>query len=232
MHLPITQRLEVFGCSCCPPNVLRYVTSIADFLYTRKENTLFVHHYMASETKTTAGIIRQMTQYPYQGRVEIELDDAEIKTLALRIPGWCDHYTCNVPVTEKDGYAYIDEPTEVVFDFEMKPAYYSAHAEVDESAGKVALARGPIVYCAERVDNPLNMHRLLLLPEMNATLEEDTLTGQYAITVDALLSSRKDGTLFQKVDNVYEKTRVRFIPYYAFANRGETDMLVWFRYKD
>jgi DUF1680 family protein len=114
----------------------------------------------------------------------------------------------------------------------MQPVYYSAHAEVDESAGKVALARGPIVYCAERVDNPLNMHRLLLLPEMNAALEEDTLTGQYAITVDALLSSRKDGTLFQKVDNVYEKTRVRFIPYYAFANRGETDMLVWFRYKD
>ena len=71
-----------------------------------------------------------------------------------------------------------------------------------------------------------------LVPEMNATLEEDALTGQYAITVDALLSSRKDGALFQKVDNVYDKTRVRFIPYYAFANRGETDMLVWFRYKD
>jgi DUF1680 family protein len=67
---------------------------------------------------------------------------------------------------------------------------------------------------------------------MNATLAEDSLTGQYAITVDALLSSRKNGDLFQKVDNVYEKTRISLVPYYAFANRGESDMLVWLRYKD
>ena len=135
-------------------------------------------------------------------------------------------------MTVKDGYAYIESPAEVEFDFEMKPVYYSAHAEVDESAGKVALMRGPIVYCAERIDNPVNLHRLLMLPEMNATVEEDALTGLYTVTVDGLLSSRKTGSLFQKVDNVYEKTRIRLIPYYAFANRGESDMLVWFRYKD
>ena len=52
------------------------------------------------------------------------------------------------------------------------------------------------------------------------------------ITVDALVSAPQTGGLFQKVDNVYEKTRIRMIPYFAFANRGESDMLVWLRYKD
>ena len=68
IHLPITQRVEVFECSCCPPNVLRFIASIADFLYTRQDGALYVHHYMASETRTGGGLICQQTDYPYEGR--------------------------------------------------------------------------------------------------------------------------------------------------------------------
>ena len=227
---PITQRVEVFNCSCCPPNVTRLFSSFERYLYHLANDTYYVDQFADSTWRKNGATVTQRTAYPKNGKVSLSFEG--VRRAAVRIPGWCESYKCNVPVTEKDGYAYIENPTEVEFDFEMQPAYYSAHAEVDESAGKVALMRGPIVYCAERVDNPVNMHRLLLVPDMNAALEEDALTGQYAITVDALLSSRKNGDLFQKVDNVYEKTRVRFIPYYAFANRGESDMLVWFRYKD
>ncbi|MBR6727354.1 MAG: glycoside hydrolase family 127 protein [Clostridia bacterium] len=227
---PITQRVEVFKCSCCPPNLTRLFASLERYLYHRANDVYFVDQFAESSWCENGATVTQHTDYPQSGRVSLSF--IGVKTAAVRIPGWCDRYTCNVPVTVKDGYAYLEDPTEVEFNFEMKPVYYSAHAEVDESAGKVALMRGPIVYCAERIDNPVNLHRVLFVPEMNATEERDPLTGLARITVDALISAPKAGGLFQKVDNVYEKTRISLIPYYAFANRGESDMLVWFRYKD
>lgn len=227
---PITQRVEVFKCSCCPPNLTRLFASLERYLYHRANDVYFVDQFAESSWCENGATVTQHTDYPKSGKVSLSFSG--VKTAAVRIPGWCDNYTCNVPVTVKDGYAYIEDPTEVEFNFEMKPVYYSAHAEVDESAGKVALMRGPIVYCAERIDNPVNLHRVLFVPEMNATEERDPLTGLARITVDALISAPKAGGLFQKVDNVYEKTRISLIPYYAFANRGESDMLVWFRYKD
>ena len=227
---PITQRVEVFKCSCCPPNLTRLFASLERYLYHRANDVYFVDQFAESSWCENGATVAQHTDYPQSGKVSLSFSG--VKTAAVRIPGWCDNYTCNVPVTVKDGYAYIEDPTEVEFNFEMKPVYYSAHAEVDESAGKVALMRGPIVYCAERIDNPVNLHRVLFVPEMNATEERDPLTGLSRITVDALISAPKSGGLFQKVDNVYEKTRISLIPYYAFANRGESDMLVWFRYKD
>ena len=227
---PITQRVEVFKCSCCPPNITRLFSSLERYLYHLANDVYYVDQFAESIWRENGGTVIQKTEYPKNGRVSLSFEG--VKRAAVRIPGWCESYRCNVPVTVKDGYAYLDNPTDVIFDFEMKPVYYSAHAEVDESAGKVALTYGPLVYCAERIDNQVNMHRLLFVPEMNATLEEDSLTGLYSITVDGLLSAPAEGGLFQRVNNVYQKTRIRLIPYYAFANRGETDMLVWFRYKD
>ncbi len=227
---PITQRVEVFNCSCCPPNLTRLFASIERYLYHRANDVYYVDQFAESLWQENGATVTQHTDYPKSGKVSLKFEG--VKTAAVRIPGWCDSYTCSVPVTVKDGYAYIENPCEVEFDFEMKPVYYSAHAEVDESAGKVALMRGPIVYCAERIDNPVNLHRVLLVPEKTAAEEHDPLTGLVRITVDALVSAPKSGGLFQKVDNVYEKTRISLIPYYAFANRGESDMLVWLRYKD
>ena len=227
---PITERVEVFKCSCCPPNLTRLLASLERYLYHRAGDVYYVDQFAESVWREDGATVTQKTEYPKNGKVHLTFTG--VKTAAVRIPGWCERYTCNAPVTVRDGYAYIESPTEVVFDFEMKPVYYSAHVEVDEAAGKVALSYGPLVYCAERVDTPVNLHRLLLTPEMNATLEADPLTGQYAITVDALLRSHNNEALFRPVDNAYEKARVRFIPYYAFANRGKCDMLVWFRYRD
>ena len=65
---PITQRVKVFGCSCCPPNILRYINSIGDFLYTEDDDTLYVHHYMNSSTEFDGKKILQNTLYPSDGK--------------------------------------------------------------------------------------------------------------------------------------------------------------------
>jgi DUF1680 family protein len=71
--MPITQRLEVFDCSCCPPNVTRFIASAADFLYTRSDDTLFVHHYMDSSCRQDGLTITQVTDYPVSGDVACRL---------------------------------------------------------------------------------------------------------------------------------------------------------------
>ena len=70
-HFPITQRLEVFGCSCCPPNILRFVASVAGFLYGFDEDTVYVHQYMDSKAQTDSIRITQKTEYPKNGRITV-----------------------------------------------------------------------------------------------------------------------------------------------------------------
>ena len=227
---PITQRVEVFSCSCCPPNVNRLFASFERYLYHRRDGVFFVDQFAESTWKEAGGSVVQHTDYPKSGRISLTFKGVE--RAAVRIPGWCDHYTCNVPVTVENGYAYIDTPTNVEFDFHIAPVLYTANAEVDDAAGKAALCYGPVVYCAERIDNPVNLHRLLLLPDLNVELKESHLHSLCDITVDGLLSTPKASGLFQKGGNVYEKTRIHLIPYFAFANRGNSDMIVWLRSKD
>ncbi len=88
---PITQRVKVFDCSCCPPNIMRFVNAIADFLYTTDGETLYVHHYMNSATVDGDTKIRQTTNYPSCGKVKLETEGA-YKKIAVRVPAWCEKF--------------------------------------------------------------------------------------------------------------------------------------------
>ena len=103
----ITQRQEVFECSCCPPNIARFIPSVADYLYSYNEDTLFIHQYMESSTTHDGMTIHQITDYPSSGAVTIKCE-AGSKTVALRIPGWCKSYRIDQPYELKNGYVYID----------------------------------------------------------------------------------------------------------------------------
>lgn len=227
---PIRARVKVFSCSCCPPNINRLFASFERYLYHVSDGIFFVDQFAESEWCEAGAKVTQKTNYPLDGTISLRFEG--VKRAAVRIPGWCERYTCNVPVTIQDGYAYIDAPTDVELTFEMKPTIYTAHVEVDSCAGRAAIVYGPVVYCAERVDNPVNLHRLLLVPELNATKEKNPLHGLWDLTVDGLLATPTGEGLFTRAATAYEKTRIRLIPYFAFANRGESDMQVWLRYRD
>ena len=227
---PITQRVEVFSCSCCPPNVNRLLASLEQYLYHLDGDVCYVDQFAGSTYEKDGIKITQKTDYPRNGAISLSF--CGVKRAAVRVPQWCESFTCDQPYTLKDGYAYIEAPTEVHITFEMTPTLYTAHAEVNDAAGRAALCYGPVVYCAERVDNPVNLHRLSLLPELNAALTVNPLHGLYDITVDGLIRTPAGSGLFQKAQNVYEKTRIRLIPYFAFANRGESDRAVWLHSKD
>lgn len=232
-HLPITERLEVFDCSCCPPNFTRFVASIADFLYSVNDETVFVHHYMEGDSEFDGVSISQRGGYPFDGKMLITVSGA--KTLALRIPGWCGKYSVSVngaPFNGEPVKGYIYVPvcgkTEIALNFEMLPVLVEANPAVANDIGRAALMRGPIVFCLEGKDNPVPLRTLQIDRELKTKVLASDETG---LVIEAAgMNPKAFDALYRPCRGETEEITLKFIPYYAFANRGETDMLVWVRY--
>ncbi len=234
--LPITQRVEVFSCSCCPPNVTRFVASVGEYLYTADEETLYVHQYMESSAQVGMGekavCIEQKTQYPTSGEVKIIVRGAKGKKVGLRIPGWCADFSLNAAYEMEKGYALVKceaDECEFILSMEMKPVLVEANPEVQANAGRVAMMRGPIVYCIEGVDNGERIWDVRIGTDMDAQSEYDDVYKMPVIRARGWRRKAADGSWLYRPAGAdeMEEVSLNFIPYYAFANRGETDMQVW-----
>lgn len=225
-HFPITQRVEVFYCSCCPPNVVRFIPSIADFLYTYDDEAIYVHQYMYSETSLGDIKLSQNTAYPADGKISFKCTASQRK-IALRIPAWCKSFSLNKGYEMKNGYAYIEnDGDEIELIFDMPVTFVKANKRVHENAGRVAVMRGPVVYCAEGIDNFNDLHSVKIDTD-STPLTEDGEFILPSITLDAVVQ-KEDDSLYSTIGDDYESCKLKLIPYYAFANRKETEMLVWF----
>lgn len=241
-------RQKWFGCACCPPNLARLISSVPTYAYTENEDTLFMHIHMAGEIeKTVSGkkaVFKVESGLPWNGNVKVVYSGesgVEMK-LAVRIPGWCENYGVsgvNKFDTEiVDGYLYLkgiwNEGDEVSFEYQIVPKFYQADERVRENIGKVALMAGPIVYCAEEADNGAGLHLFKVDPE--AEIKENVVEIEgaefpaYTVTAKKQVEAVKSAGLYQKYQPVqFEEAEVKFIPYYAWANRGENEMMVWMR---
>lgn len=224
---PITQRKEVFDCSCCPPNVTRFIAGIGEYIYSYNDDTLFINQYIASETQTDNLKITQETQYPSSGEVKITLENNIKKYIALRMPGWCKGFSVNKEYTLKKGYAYIEveKDDEIIINFNMPVRFVSANKKVHTNSGRVAIMRGPVVYCLEGVDNGKDLTAL----RVDIKGKTQVADGEFIvpdIIAEGFKEKENDNLYFDATDE-YIETSLKFIPYYAYANRGETDMLVW-----
>ena len=220
---PITERVEVFECSCCPPNIVRFVPSIGNYLYTYDENAIYIHQFMESIAEVNGAIIEQKTSYPYDGKVQITVKGKNTRLL-VRIPEFIDTYEGE----NENGYAIfnVKDGETIILDFEMKPQLVEANPLVYFDSGKVAVTRGPLVYCLESVDNGANIRDIRI--DKNTDFKEfiDTSLNTLCLEVDAY--RRKPTTkLYSKISNERIKIKAKLIPYYTFANRGESEMLVW-----
>jgi len=240
---PIRQKW--FGCACCPPNLARTVSSVASYAYTENDTTLFVHLYMggtAEGEKVKASIT---SEFPWDGHVSVtcESDTKEPYTFAFRIPGWCASYEKEIPkgaeVEEKDGYLYVTKVwakgETIRLNFPMEIQFLASNPLVREDAGRVAVKRGPVVYCMEEADNGKNLHLTKLCVNGEKTAEAADELGEHFVRVTAEGRRMKLGDaekqplyhLYQKEEE--EKTKLKLIPYYMWNNRGEGEMQVWIR---
>jgi len=222
----ITERVEVFNCSCCPPNILRFIPSISNFTYTSGCDTLYIQQYMTSEAEFEGDVISQKTNYPVDGEIEINYKGNK-KYLALRIPGWCKGFNINTPYTMRNGYAMIEVSgeTKIVLHLDMPVSLIMSNRRVHDNAGRVAVMRGPVVYCIEGIDNGEDLKNVSVDINGDFVLENGNFMLPTIKTV-GYRDKAADELYYTAVDN-YEEFPLTFIPYFAFANRGTTEMQVW-----
>lgn len=249
-----TQRRQPwFECACCPPNIARLLASLPGYCYSISEQGVWVHLYAAG----TASLdlpdgrtmrLRSHTRYPWDGEINIEVEGQGAWSLFLRIPGWCEESA----LLEINGR---------LFEGELVPGAYvrvqrnwrsgdylrlilpmpvrriQCHPYVTENVGRVALMRGPLVYCVEQVDHPtVDVRDLVLLPEdvLSPQFVSDVLGGVVILRGRAHGAPPDDGWAGRLYRTALPSTRqpgqsveLTAIPYYAWANRAPGAMQVW-----
>lgn len=245
------RRSEWFGCACCPPNLARLLASLGQYIYSVGEGELYVHLYVRSDATVSLGShdvrIEQDTDYPWSETVHFTVRPAKPHhfTLALRIPGWCRQPALEVAGERQDlaaittrGYARINrlwQPgDQVELRLSMPVERIEAHPRVRQDAGRIALQRGPLVYCLEEVDNGPNLAHVVLPREADLAVvfDEELLGGVAVITGEALRRDVRgwDEALYRPVRPIrMQRFPFKAIPYCLWANREPGEMRVWIR---
>lgn len=252
------ERAPWFGCSCCPVNVVRFVPSIANYIYATRGDSLYVNLFVGGSATAKLGdrVIRisQATRYPWDGsvRLQINLDSPSDFALHVRIPGWArgevvpsDLYRFATDASAETprlrvngrvltlseiekGYAVIrrtwNKGDVLELELPMPVRRVLAHEKVKADIGRVAVQRGPLVYCAEGADNGGQALNLSIPDDARFTVEHrDDLLG-------GLTLIRTRGLLNQAVTSGSEAARaveIVMVPYYAWNHRGPNPMAVW-----
>lgn len=233
-RFPITRRREVFDCSCCPPNVTRFIAAFGDYMYSCSEDALYVHQFAQSKASFDGISIEQKTEYPHDGKVVFSVQGLSGRKLCVRMPGWCAKCVFSKEYTTENGYAVFEVDSDdfsLVAEMDLSPRIYAAHPLVFADNGRYALQAGPLVYCLEEEDNGANLRDIAVRRNGTFTVHYDAFFGANVIDAQAVRTKQSgDTALYLPIDEVAtEEITARFIPYYAFANRKEGDMLVWFR---
>jgi DUF1680 family protein len=235
---------------CCPPNVLRTIAEVGGFAYSTSDDAVWVNLYggstLAIELNGKPLKLRQSTNYPWEGRVRIAVDECPTTEFALklRIPGWAESATLRVngkPANIKalpGTYAEIRrrwKPGDAVeLDLAMPARLIEANPLVEEARNQVAIERGPIVYCLESSDLPRGVRvqdvAISADAELTARFEPKLLGGVTVIETTAFVKPSGDWSdkLYRPLSRERQREiRVRFIPYFAWSNRGPSEMSVW-----
>jgi DUF1680 family protein len=237
-------------CPCCPPNIGRMVASIGSTMYGVADDAIAVHLYGDNVARLDVGgspvQLTQTSRYPWDGAVTIAVDAAAPTrfTLHLRIPGWCRNAALSVNGEAVDltsvmhqGYAAITRDwatgDQIRLDLDMAVERVRAHPEVRQDAGRIALMRGPLVYCLEEADNAISLNRLRVpeLASFACRFEPGLLNGVVTLSADVEADATADwaGGLYRTQPTSVETVSIKAIPYFAWDNREPGEMMVWLR---
>ena len=237
-----------FGCACCPPNLARLLASLGQYVYSSSDTDIAVHLYVQGRADlTVAGqpvAISQETEYPWDGRVTLTIatDEPVEFTLRLRLPDWCRAPRLSLngeeidPTVEK-GYASLCRKWSlsdiILLDLPMPVERVYANPKVAQDRGRVALRRGPIVYCIESEDNGDDLSALALArdAEFEAAFYDDILGGVTILggQAERLAEEPWENALYRTGGREHSTVPLTAVPYFAWENRAPGEMQVWIR---
>lgn len=240
----LPERPGWYDTACCPPNVARLISSLGSYVYSQNEDTLFVHTYISGHLsfgRENASHLESRTQYPDKGEVHLkaELADGEsVRRIALHIPGPCLDYSLQLNGEKKvgqlqDGYLYLDLPEGTKFELklhlEMPVLRMYCNPAVRENQNLCALQRGPQIYCFEEADNGSNLAALRIRRDgtIRAEALDDPVLGHCTVLQADGLRAQEQEALYSSAPPVFEKVRLKALPYRLWGNRGPGGMRVW-----
>lgn len=237
-----TQRRQPwYDCACCPPNIARTLASIPAYLYSTSDEGIWVHLYAASEANLTLHdgrvvMLKQETDYPYNGETHITIDGEGDFSVFVRIPGWCEYggavYTPEQEYIndELTPGSYLEirrvwKPGDLIALKLFKMRDVECNPQVVENRGKIALMDGPLLYCLENSDNSqLNLDQIIVtsgrridfnhsllggLPvlRLRADIEKDLIAEERILTLNPNWEEHLYLTSWSSLPSSYDKDR-------------------------
>ncbi|MGI8879750.1 MAG: glycoside hydrolase family 127 protein [Jatrophihabitans sp.] len=246
---PAAGRRGWYSTACCPPNVMRQLASVNQFIATTDEHGLQIHQYAASTVRTMVGgqqlEVRMHTDYPWDGEMIVEVLAApgQPVMLSLRVPEWSQHTTLDVAGTERSdearpgSYVHLEQAFSagdtIRLGLDLHPRATVADSRVDAVRGTAALERGPLVYCFESVDQPagVDLDTVRFDPaHITERWSADVLQGVPTLHCTAVAPAAADGLTYRPMaERRGEGTAVALtaIPYHLWANRDLGAMRVF-----
>ncbi len=242
------KRWDWHPCPCCTMNVSRLVASVGGYFYSTGEDVVAVHLYGANSARLKVGgrpvAIRQTADYPWSGkiRIAVEAEAAANFALKLRIPGWAHGETLSVngapfgTARRERGYVEIRRIWQmgdvVELDLPMPVQRIYSHPDVRMDVGRVALKRGPLVFCVEQADNPSLAIGRLKVPRTAAldfAHRPELFDGIVGIKIAGQVANVSDweDSLYRSSPPGERPAEIGAIPYYLWSNRGPGRMVVW-----
>jgi uncharacterized protein len=234
-------RVPWFDCSCCPTNIVRYIPGIGERVYAHRGNDVWTVLYLGNTaTLPLQGgkvNLTQETHYPWQGDIGIKVEpENEFPfSLHLRIPAWCKEGSTvaingELQPVEKpvNGYVRVNrtwkagDMVRLVLPMPVERVYADPRVKAD--VGRVALQRGPVVYCLEGTDNGGQVRNLSLPRDakLSANFEKELLGGVVVVRGEALSVARgENGKL------ITSPIKLQAVPYCTWDNRRPGEMVVW-----
>lgn len=236
-------RTPWFQCACCPPNVLRTIASIGGYAYATSADSLYINLFVGGSLNTKVGgqtvEIDCATDFPWSDSVAYDFKTAGRYDVRLRNPAWSMGTAIMVNGVKQQarvekGYFVLSrnwaKGDRLEVDFEMPVMQMEAHPSVQDDRGLAVLQRGPLVYCAEQIDNTAPVDELVIPRGARATaqFEPGLLGGVVSVTVDGEKMGGRDwdAGLYRPIQ-AGEKVTAKFVPYAYWANRGRNKMVTW-----
>ena len=240
-------RDEYHTCSCCPPNINRLIADLGKYIYSSCSEGINVHQYISSEScfkiDGDSVHLKQLSGFPWEGSSKLTLNKVSGKefSLFIRVPEWDQNMKVGingnkVSFKKIKGYAQIKrtwkEGDEVSLSFNLKPRVVRSLSKVRYNVQRACVFRGPILYCIESIDNGPYLNQILMNQDQKLeAVDDEIFEGCISITGDMIRLNDSTDVLYSSSKPELRKTKVKLIPYFLWANRGENEMLVWINEK-
>jgi DUF1680 family protein len=232
-------RQKFMSCFCCPPNVVRTIAQSQQYAYMTSDSGVHVVLFSSNKLVTPDIELTQQTDYPWDGRVRITIEKAPRNELSLflRVPQWASGAMVDGKLARPGTFHEVRRSWKagdvIEVDFPMPVRLIEANPYVEETRNQVAVMRGPVVYCLESVDLPAGVRVLDV-----AISRSTPLTAQRSNDLGGVMMVEGKGVAApagEWSDQLYrdlstapqQEFHLVLIPYYAWDNRGKSEMTVW-----